>query len=344
VSELADVPAAALPLTEADIAEARSSAATVLNSIPIGGGPADDAQDHPIAASMLQFPPFAPDGRTVAEAGPEHWAAVFAEISHSGYEYVEVPSAWLPTGDLTSAQLGQLNAAAHEAGLRIVATAEVRRTVLDEQDGKAHIAAAHRAIDAAAALGAAVVCLGLQEPLTAEQQAVTWFWTRRNTHPRLDRDAHDQVVAAYQELGRHAGQIGVQISLELYEDTLLGSSAGAVSLIHDIGLPNVGLNPDIGNLIRQHDLAEPWEYIAVTTLPYANYWHVKNYLRIEDPAKSIYLSVPATLREGLINYRKAIRFARQHGFSGAFVVEHYGGDGLSIGAENKKYLEHLLSA
>jgi len=74
----------------------------------------------------------------------------------------------------------------------------------------------------------------------------------------------------------------------------------------------------------------------------ALYWHVKNYARAEDPGAGIYLTSPASLAAGLIDYRRAIAFAVAHGLRGAFLCEHYGGDGLSVSTENMRYLSGLL--
>jgi hypothetical protein len=69
---------------------------------------------------------------------------------------------------------------------------------------------------------------------------------------------------------------------------------------------------------------------------------VKNYARAENPDAGIYLTSPASLAAGLIDYRRAIAFAIAHGFCGAFLCENYGGDGLSVSADNMRYLSRLL--
>ena len=77
-------------------------------------------------------------------------------------------------------------------------------------------------------------------------------------------------------------------------------------------------------------------------VPYARYWHVKNYMRIEDPAQNLICSYPTSLALGVINYRLAIQKAIAHGFKSAFLCEHYGGDGLSVCAMNRDYLRTIL--
>ena len=146
-----------------------------------------------------------------------------------------------------------------------------------------------------------------------------------------------------QELGRHAEELGILMSLEMYEDTFLGTADSAVRLVQDIGMDNVGLNPDIGNLVRLHRPIESWWEVVEKTLPYANFWHVKNYARDEDPAREAYFAVPAPMPSGLIDYRRAFRYAIEQGFEGVICVENYGGDGLSVCADNRDYLRrHVL--
>src|SRR5674476_1271399 len=155
-----------------------------------------------------------------------------------------------------------------------------------------------------------VDAFGLHQALTAEQQKQLWFWTVvGHKDPVGDKETWGKAVSRLQELGRHAAEVGVLLSLELYEDTYLGSADSAVQLVQDIGLSNVGLNPDIGNLIRLHRPVESWQELVQKTLPYANYWHVKNYSRDENAARGSYMAVPAPMESGLINYREAFRTA-----------------------------------
>ena len=76
--------------------------------------------------------------------------------------------------------------------------------------------------------------------------------------------------------------------------------------------------------------------------PFAKYWHVKNYMRIEDEQAGLIASHPVPLESGLINYRTAIKLALEHGFNSPFLCEHYGGDGLSVSATNRDYLRRIL--
>ncbi len=118
--------------------------------------------------------------------------------------------------------------------------------------------------------------------------------------------------------------------------------ASFISMILSFALASVGINADLGNLIRLHRPVEHWQEMMGKVAPYAKYWHVKNYTRTEDPASGVIVTHPAPLESGIINYRSAIRMALAHGFSSPFLCEHYGGDGLSVSAANREYLRRIL--
>jgi sugar phosphate isomerase/epimerase len=300
------------------------------------------AADWPISAALLQFPRVDAAGIVAQDADAEVWSGVFSQIARAGFADVDLTDSWVRPGDLEPSRLAELGATAKAAGLGTPAISTVRRSIIDAEAGDENLAYAHRTIDAAAALGASTVCLGLHQPLTEEQKKQLWFWTVDGHRDPDDRAVWELAVSRYKELGTHAAEVGVIISLELYEDTYLGTSASAVKLVTDIDLPSVGLNPDIGNLVRLHRTIEDWREIAKATLPYTNYWHVKNYARDENPATGAVFTVPAPMESGFVNYRELIGLAVSLGFQGVLCTEHYGGDGLSVAAANREYLRRIL--
>src|SRR5699024_849167 len=144
------------------------------------------------------------------------------------------------------------------------------------------------------------------------------------------------------EIAYLAGEYGMQVSLEMYEDTILGTSDHCLDFLDEVALPNVGLNPDIGNIVRLHRPIEHWEEMLRKMLPHRNYWHIKNYIRDEDRQSGAYMSAPAALEFGYIDYSLGIELALASGFQGPFCVEHYGGDQLSNAARNREYIRHIL--
>ena len=299
------------------------------------------AQTWPIAAAALPFSGIASDGTSVTDADPSLWHDTLVEVADAGFDRVDVTDSWLRLGDLAPERLEAFRSAAEDAGVIPTSLSAIRRSVIDARHGDENLAYSHRTLDAAAALGIETVSFGLHQALSPEQQRQLWFWTVTG---HVDDPADwDLAVARLRELGRHARDVGVIVSLEMYEDTFLGTADSSVRLVQDIGLDNVGLNPDIGNLVRLHRPIESWREIVEKTLPYANFWHVKNYARDEDVAREQYVAFPAPMAFGVIDYRWAFRFAIENGFQGVICVENYGGDGLSVCAENRDYLRrHVL--
>ncbi|MEV4689494.1 sugar phosphate isomerase/epimerase family protein [Microbacterium sp. LWH3-1.2] len=295
------------------------------------------SKDWPIAAAMLPLGDAHPvDG---PESSAQRWLTDLMEVSDEGFSEVDLTDSWTRYGDLDGDHVEALRDCLRSTGLTPASLSAIRRSVIDEQHGQEHLAYAHRTIDFAAELGIPIVSVGLHRALTPSQREQLWFWTAEgHRDPFGDDDAWALAVGRLRELGRHADEAGLLLSLEMYEHTFLGSAESSVRLVEDIGLDAVGLNPDIGNLIRLHEPVEDWRAIAEATMPYANFWHVKNYSRDEDVAAGLYSTVPTSLELGVINYREAVKIALRAGFQGVICVEHYGGDGLSVSATNRDYL------
>jgi sugar phosphate isomerase/epimerase len=300
------------------------------------------ASDWPISAALLQFPSRRIDGTDAQRGDPDVWRSVFREVADAGFDHLDLTDSWVRPGDLSATQLDEFAGAANAENIDVSVISVARRSVIDPIDGVTNLAYAHRTIEAAAHLQVSTVCLGLHRPLTELQRKQLWFWTVEGARDADDQQTWDLAVARFAELGAHAADLGIVLSLELYEDTLLGTADSAVRLITDIDRSNVGLNPDIGNLVRLHRRVEDWREIAAKTLPYANYWQVKNYARDEDPSTGAVSCVPSYLEIGFIDYREAVRMALSSGFQGVICTEHYGGDGLSVSAANREYLRRIL--
>lgn len=300
------------------------------------------ADSWPIAGAMLPMGDADPSP-TNGNSIERRWLDDLTEVRAAGFELVDLTDSWVHYGDLDDAHLDALSRCLTEAGVTAASLSAIRRSVIDEVDGADHLAYAHRCIDAAASLGVDVVSFGLHRALTAQQRERLWFWTTTgHVDDPCNAEAWQLAVTRFRELGRHAEDAGVLLSLEMYEDTFLGTGASSVRLVEEIGLDVVGLNPDIGNLIRLPRPVEDWQALLEATLPYANFWHVKNYDRYEDPDAGIYTATPTYLEAGVIDYRRAVKMAVAAGFQGVICVEHYGGDGLSMSAAGRDYLRRVL--
>lgn len=314
---------------------------------PLTGTTPLTRENWPIAGAMLQFPGVHPDGSRAQDDPGEAWAAAFAELADVGFDRVEVNDNWVRVGDLSGERVDELAEAGRSAGTMLGSVAIVRSSVTepDRERAEANLAYSHRTLENVARLGGGIVSIGFHRALTAAQQQALWFWLEPGERDDPDDAEHFAlVVRRVQELGRHAADLGLQLTLEMYEDTYLGTAESAVRMVTEVGLPNVGLNPDVGNLIRLHRPIVDWAATYAAVLPHANYWHIKNYFRDEDPGTGAVFATPAPLELGLVDYRRTVRQAVALGFRGTFVCEHYGGDGLGVSALNRDYLRRVLPA
>jgi sugar phosphate isomerase/epimerase len=296
----------------------------------------------PIVAAMINFVGPLPDGTPVQDAPVSAWEDPLQQVADAGFDLVDPTDSWLRLADLTPDRLRGFTEVCASVGLGIGGISTARRSVIDADRGEEYLAYGHRLIDTAASLGVADVSFGLFQDLTPEQKKALWFWTVDGYHDVEDPDLWQLAVRRFAELGRHGAEVGVHLSLEMYEDTYLGTADSSVRLLTDIGSDHVWLNPDIGNLQRLHRPVEHWLTMIEKTVPHARYWHVKNYLRTEDASTGAVVTAPAPMELGVINYRQAVRLAIAAGFDGTFLCEHYGGDGLSVCGTNKQYLERIL--
>jgi sugar phosphate isomerase/epimerase len=305
--------------------------------LPARSQPADAPRTRPgnrIAGSTLPLPPAAP--------GCDGWASALTTLVACGFDSVDLVDSWVAPADLGDDGVAVLGEALAAAGLTLAGISVVRRSVIDPDSGSANLDHTLRTVDAAQKLGAPVVSIGLHRPLTAEQRRYP-FWMVDS--PRDARDEEIWALAAERiaTIAGAADAAGVQIALELHEGTLIDSAAGALRLIEAIGLPNVGINLDLGNLVRvPAPLAEPWRETVERAAGRVNYWHLKNYVRLEHPRAGLVVSAPVALGDGYVDYGWALRRVLAAGYDGPLCVEHYGGDALWAMREGRRYLEHVL--
>ena len=296
----------------------------------------------PIAAAMINFPGVLPNGSRVQEQSVEQWAETLRQVVDAGFTEFDPTDSWLRVADLSPERRREFVDLARTLGLSIPAISTSRKSPIDPAHGDENLAYCHRVIDTAAEIGAGAVCFGLFGAFTDAQKQQLWFWTADGVKNPDDPAIYQKAVARIRELGKHAATCDIEVSLEMYEDTYIGTADGAVRFVNNVDVAAVGINADIGNLIRLHRPVEHWQSMIDKVAPYAKYWHVKNYLRIEDPARDLIVSYPTSLALGIIDYRWAIRKFLAHGYQSAFLCEHYGGDGLSVCAMNRDYLRSIL--
>jgi sugar phosphate isomerase/epimerase len=301
------------------------------------------AENWPIAAAMLPFGSVDSHGGPIHDAEPEEWAKHLNLVARSGFTEVDPTDTWVRVGDLTPERLNEFQSVLKDAGLTIPAISTSRRSVVDPEHGEEYLEYSHRLLDVAASLGVPLVSFGFFQALKPAQQKALWFWLAEGWHDDESPEARSRAASLIRELAEHAQSNGQQITLEMYEDTYVGTADGAIRFLEEVGHEACGLNPDIGNFVRLHRPLEPVQDMLDKLLPYANYWHVKNYLRDEDPETGQVMTFPVPMEFGLINYRAAITQAVGLGFRGAFLCEHYGSDAITVIGKNRAYVRDILA-
>lgn len=300
------------------------------------------ADNWPIACNMLSFGNTAPDGGHIKDAPASVWAEQLRQVRELGFDHIDPTDAWVPLAQLSDERVAEFAQVLKDEGLAISSISMTRSSVVDVEHGERNLADAHRLLDLAPQFGASIVNIGFMQATTPAQNEALWFWLAEGHHD--DPALRPLAIERVRELGDHARRNGLQLSLEMYEDTYVGTPDDAVQFIRDVDHDAVGLNPDLGNLIRLHRPMAPFMEMFEKVLPYSNFWHIKNYLRDEDPATGAYFSAPVPLKYGVINYRKVIRRALELGYTGPFCCEHYGSDSLGVCAENREYIQQVLSS
>ena len=300
------------------------------------------AENWPIGANMLSFGNTTPDGTPTLEAPSTVWASQLRQVKELGVDQIDPTDAWLPLAKLSDERLEEFRSVLDGEGMSLASISMTRNSVVDVDNGEQNLRDAHRFIEIAPSFGVSVVNTGFMQATTEAQNKAIWFWLEDG---HVDDPAlRDLAIERIRELGDAAQEQGIEVSLEMYEDTYVGTADEAVAFHADVDHPAVGLNPDIGNLVRLHREIEPWEDMFEKVLPHSNFWHIKNYTRDFDPATGAYSSDPMPLKYGYINYRKVIRRAIDLGYSGPFCCEHYGSDSLGVIAENVQYIRQVLAS
>lgn len=307
------------------------------------GTGSDDLRGR-IAGSVLALSSQTPGtGVDLRARGAGAWRTDLRRLHRAGFRAVDLVDGWLPVPLMSAAELADLGGALVDAGLVARGLNVSRRSVLDPELGERNVEYSIRAIDSAAALGLPLVSIGLHPRLRPDQTGVLWFWEVPSTPDDTAEATWELAAARMHTVCAHAETRGIEVSLELYEDTLVRTGGDIARLVQSVGAANFGVNPDLGNTYRsatpQH---EHWLATLRGAIPHMDYWHLKNYTRSTLGPDGPFAVSPTALGEGDIDYRLAVGEALRGGYGGPFVVEHYGGDALDVQRRGREYLERLL--
>lgn len=217
-------------------------------------------------------------------------------------------------------------------------------TVLEAQHGPANRERMKRAIQYAGWAGAEVVNGALSAPLRyPTERADQAGWPKSQDASREQMLwLYDELAKVYQGFCDRAADVGVNVSIEVHQNSPVDNSWSARLIHQKIARPNFGLNPDVGNIVWVYDVPEEsYDHFISEVAPMSIYWHCKNLHRIYHPEnhRAVFLRVP--LPDGEVDYRFAISAMADAGFSGYMAIE-----GASAGDQwtaDKKSLDYAKS-
>ena len=141
-----------------------------------------------------------------------------------------------------------------------------------------------------------------------------------------------------------AADAGVRISIEVHQLSIADNSWSALHLLKMIDRPNVGINPDLGNIYWTYDRPEETCEEAITALaPYSVYWHCKNMYRVHIPENEHAIFIRQPLPDGEIDYRFAVSAMIKAGYEGYMAIEGvHLGDQLTRDKRSIDYVKSLI--
>ncbi len=152
---------------------------------------------------------------------------------------------------------------------------------------------------------------------------------------------YERTASAISKVASLAADLDISLSIEIHQNSIVDNSWSALHLMDLIDAPNVGINPDLGNIYWTYDIPEEsCEDAIVALAPHVNYWHCKSLYRVHIPdlESAIYVQVP--LPDGEIDYRFAIAALLDANYDGYLAIEgiRYGDqfhqDGRSVSYVN----------
>ncbi|HEV7214140.1 MAG TPA: sugar phosphate isomerase/epimerase family protein [Chloroflexota bacterium] len=199
----------------------------------------------------------------------------------------------------------------------------------------------------AAWLGARVANTGLTTPPhdPPGPGARNWGEASSQGSSRTASEAdYERTATALQQASALAADLGVQIAIEVHQHSIADNSWSALHLLDLVDRPNVGVNPDLGNIYWTYDEPEEQtEHAIVALAPRAKYWHCKNLMRLNIPQLHYSVMQRVSLPDGDIDYRFAISAMHAANYQGHLAVEGLPlGDQLTADGKSAAYVRAIL--
>ena len=259
-----------------------------------------------------------------------------------GFEGIELPGMSLP-----DAEIETFRSELEDAGMPCVAIRGGGGAAADPQVAAANKQRMVDAVHFAAKMGAGIVNSTVTTPPNDPGGKGTYRGesvSQGSSRQASDED-YKRTAKAVSEAAAVAADLGVEISIEIHQNSIADNSPSTLRLLGLIDASNVGINPDLGNIYWTYDIPEETCEAAITAVaPHVNYWHCKSLYRVHIPdlETAIYVQVP--LPDGEIDYRFAIAALLDVNYDGYLAIEGIrDGDQFHQDGKSVAYVKSVLA-
>jgi sugar phosphate isomerase/epimerase len=276
-------------------------------------------------------------------------SGVSAECRHNlyrwlrehGFDGIEIGSGWWNMYKASAAELVQVRDEMREYGLELVGYNLLRHNLHIPACAESNRADLMHVIEISKAIAPVVIDVSLSLPELEVRGLPNSGISAGKTATDAD---YEKSAAVLKEAAREAATAGIEIAIELHHCGITDTSARMIRLLDMIDEPNVGANPDLGNLMWGYETPEePWQQAIENLAGRVKFWHVKNIQLVHVPSVHESFWVHAALGEGDIDYRWALGKLMEKGFDGWISIEDAAaGDFVGFAGRGIKYLRELL--
>lgn len=250
------------------------------------------------------------------------------KVKSMGFDAIEVGFEVFDKLGNPKAEIGTFAKKVNDQGLKIGAIRS-GGTLTDAKNGPANVKKINQAIKYAEWCGAEVVNGALSAPARYPGHPPGSLPGSQHGWPLSQDSSKDAMIWVFERMAENfknacdiADHVGVNITVEVHQNSPVDNSWAAVLLNQMVGRDNFGINPDLGNILWNYDVPEEdFDQSILAMAPISKYWHCKNLLRVYHPEnnRSVYLRVP--LSDGEIDYRFAITAMADANYSGYMAIE-----------------------
>jgi sugar phosphate isomerase/epimerase len=246
----------------------------------------------------------------------------------NGFNGIELSPRWLDFLNMTPQELKGVRSEISAAGLEISSINISRCIVVRVPEALQHRSWLEKGVSIAEALGTDLITISLSMPTLPTPQRPVVFGKD------FTEEERKEAIEFISSLAKIAERAGVKLSIELHDDGLLDTAESLFQFVELIDAPNVGVNPDLGNICRGTGTVPDWEAALSLLAPRTNNWHVKNYKGSEA----------SPVWDGVIDYTRAFPIMHDVGYTGWVGIESYFGDALDLQKKSLAYLKKLDAA